>query len=72
MSSTQLLRKEYPLRKQASPSSKKSAKKEDGTLQKIGDIFQRSPLTLQSKGLYRINKAYSMLPGYCRIAFFLL
>ncbi|XP_074710236.1 kinesin-like protein KIF20B [Strix uralensis] len=49
MSSTQKKRKEYPLRKQESTSSKKSAKKKDGTLQKIGDFFQSSPITIHSK-----------------------
>ena len=70
MSSTKLFRNVYPLRKQESTSSKKSAKKKDGTLQKIGGFFQSSPVIFHSKGLYRINKAYSMLSGYCRRAFF--
>ncbi|XP_065527959.1 kinesin-like protein KIF20B isoform X4 [Lathamus discolor] len=43
------LRKPYPLRKQESTSSKSSAKKKDGTLQKIGDFFQSSPTIIQSK-----------------------
>ncbi|KFQ77663.1 Kinesin-like KIF20B [Phaethon lepturus] len=47
-STTQLFRKEYPLRKQESTSSKKSTKK-DGTLQKIGDFFQSSPTIIHSK-----------------------
>ncbi|NXG59553.1 KI20B protein, partial [Hemiprocne comata] len=49
MSNTQLSRKEYSLRKQNSTSSKKSAKKKDGTLQKIGDFFQSSPTIIHSK-----------------------
>ncbi|KGL96268.1 Kinesin-like KIF20B [Charadrius vociferus] len=49
MSTTQSLRKEYSLRKQESTSSKMSAKKKDGTLQKIGDFFQSSPTIIQSK-----------------------
>ncbi|KFQ50240.1 Kinesin-like KIF20B [Nestor notabilis] len=49
MMSTMQLRKPYPLRKQESTSSKKSAKKKDGTLQKIGDFFQSSPTIIQSK-----------------------
>ncbi|NXF03769.1 KI20B protein, partial [Smithornis capensis] len=49
MSSTQSLRKELPLRKQGSTSSKMSAKKKEGTLQKIGDFFQSSPTIIQSK-----------------------
>lgn len=60
MSTTQLSRKGYPLRKQKSSSSK-SGKKKDGTLRKIEDFFQNSPTIIHSKGLYRINKAYSML-----------
>ncbi|XP_030342416.1 kinesin-like protein KIF20B isoform X3 [Strigops habroptila] len=47
--STMQFRKPYPLRKQESTSSKKSAKKKDGTLQKIGDFFQSSPTIIQSK-----------------------
>ncbi|NXX84580.1 KI20B protein, partial [Urocolius indicus] len=47
MSITQPFRKEYSLRNKESTSSKKSAKKKDGTLQKIGDFFQ-SPI-IQSK-----------------------
>ncbi|NXF44949.1 KI20B protein, partial [Oceanites oceanicus] len=49
MTTTQSFRKEYPLRKQESTSSKKSAKKKDGTLQKIGDFFQSSPTIIHSK-----------------------
>ncbi|KFQ91256.1 Kinesin-like KIF20B [Nipponia nippon] len=49
MSTTQSFRKEYPLRKQESTSSKRSAKKKDGTLQKIGDFFQNSPTIIHSK-----------------------
>ncbi|XP_027736307.1 kinesin-like protein KIF20B [Empidonax traillii] len=49
MSTTQSLRKEYPLRKQESTLSKKSAKKKDGTLQKLGDFFQSSPTIIHSK-----------------------
>lgn len=69
MSATQSLRKEYSLRKQESTSSKTSAKKKDGTLQKIGDFFQSSPTIIQSKGLYRITKSYFMFSGHCRMAF---
>ncbi|XP_074764479.1 kinesin-like protein KIF20B [Athene noctua] len=49
MSSKQLFRKEDPLRKQESTSSKKSRKKKDRTLQKIEDFFQRSPTIIHSK-----------------------
>ncbi|NWX79414.1 KI20B protein, partial [Alca torda] len=49
MSTTQSFRKEYSLRKQESTSSKISAKKKDGTLQKIGDFFQSSPTIIHSK-----------------------
>ncbi|NXJ67484.1 KI20B protein, partial [Rostratula benghalensis] len=49
MSTTQSFRKEYSLRKQKSTSSNLSAKKKDGTLQKIGDFFQSSPTIIQSK-----------------------
>ncbi|XP_071419334.1 kinesin-like protein KIF20B isoform X2 [Pithys albifrons albifrons] len=49
ISTTQSLRKEFPLRKQESSLSKKSAKKKDGTLQKIGDFFQSSPTIIHSK-----------------------
>ncbi|CAN0173625.1 unnamed protein product [Bubo scandiacus] len=49
VSSTQVFRKEYPLRNQESISSKKSAKKKDGTLQKIGGFFQSSPVIIHSK-----------------------
>uniref|UniRef100_A0A8C0ATF2 Kinesin family member 20B n=1 Tax=Buteo japonicus TaxID=224669 RepID=A0A8C0ATF2_9AVES len=48
-STIQPSRKEYSLRKQESTSSKKSAKKKDGTLQKIGDFFQSSPNIIHSK-----------------------
>lgn len=70
MSTTQSLGKERPLRKQESSSGKKSSKKKDGRLQKIGDFFQSSPTVIHSKGLYRINKAYFMFSGYCGMAFF--
>ncbi|NWH88354.1 KI20B protein, partial [Aegithalos caudatus] len=46
---TQSLRKEYSLRRQESTLNKKSAKKKDGTLQKIGDFFQSSPTIIHSK-----------------------
>ncbi|CAM9460317.1 unnamed protein product, partial [Bubo scandiacus] len=46
---TILFRKEHPLRKQGSTSRKMSAKKKDGTLQKIGDFFQSSPIIIHSK-----------------------
>ncbi|NWW18592.1 KI20B protein, partial [Falcunculus frontatus] len=49
MSTAQSLGKEYPLRRQESSLSKKSAKKKDGTLQKIGDFFQSSPIIIHSK-----------------------
>ncbi|XP_068875743.1 kinesin-like protein KIF20B isoform X1 [Aphelocoma coerulescens] len=49
ISTTQSLGKEYPLRRQESTLSKKSAKKKDGTLQKIGDFFQSSPTIFHSK-----------------------
>ncbi|KAI1236342.1 Kinesin-like protein KIF20B [Lamprotornis superbus] len=49
MGTTQSLRKEYPLRRQDSTLNKKSAKKKDGTLQKIGDFFQSSPTIIHSK-----------------------
>ncbi|XP_061315169.1 kinesin-like protein KIF20B isoform X1 [Pezoporus flaviventris] len=49
MVSTLQPRKPYPLRKQESTSSKNSAKKNGGTLQKIGDFFQSSPTIIQSK-----------------------
>ncbi|KFV19490.1 Kinesin-like KIF20B [Tauraco erythrolophus] len=49
MSAAQSFRKEYSLRKQESTSSKKSAKKKDGTLQKLGDFFQSSPTIIHSK-----------------------
>ncbi|XP_071668029.1 kinesin-like protein KIF20B isoform X2 [Patagioenas fasciata] len=49
MSTTQSLGKERPLRKQESSSGKKSSKKRDGRLQKIGDFFQSSPTVIHSK-----------------------
>ncbi|NWX51856.1 KI20B protein, partial [Steatornis caripensis] len=49
MSTTQSSRKEYHLRKQESTSSKTSAKKKDGKLQKIGDFFQSSPTIIHFK-----------------------
>ncbi|NXE40200.1 KI20B protein, partial [Ptilorrhoa leucosticta] len=49
MSPAQSLGKEYSLRRQESSLSKKSAKKKDGTLQKIGDFFQSSPIIIHSK-----------------------
>ncbi|NWH32824.1 KI20B protein, partial [Chloropsis hardwickii] len=49
MATTQSLRKEYSLRRQESSLNKKSAKKKDGTLQKIGDFFQSSPTIIHSK-----------------------
>ncbi|KAK2518783.1 Kif20b [Columba livia] len=49
MSTTQSLGKERPLRKQESSSGKKSSKKKDGRLQKIGDFFQSSPTVIHSK-----------------------
>ncbi|NXQ61393.1 KI20B protein, partial [Anthoscopus minutus] len=49
MSTAQSLRKEYPSRRQESTQNKKSAKKKDGTLQKIGDFFQSSPTIIHSK-----------------------
>ncbi|NXN29625.1 KI20B protein, partial [Nycticryphes semicollaris] len=49
MSTTHSFRKEYSLRKQKSTSSTLSAKKKDGTLQKIGDFFQSSPTIIHSK-----------------------
>ncbi|NWR50533.1 KI20B protein, partial [Regulus satrapa] len=49
MAAAQSLRKEYPLRRQESTLSKKSTKKKDGTLQKIGDFFQSSPTIIHSK-----------------------
>ncbi|XP_008938215.1 PREDICTED: kinesin-like protein KIF20B, partial [Merops nubicus] len=48
-STTQSFRKVYSLRKQDSTASEESAKKKDGTLQKIGDFFQSSPNLIQSK-----------------------
>ncbi|KAM6390486.1 LOW QUALITY PROTEIN: kinesin-like protein KIF20B [Pluvialis apricaria] len=55
MSTTQSPRKEYSLRKQESTSSKMSAKKKDGTLQKIGDFFQSSPTIIHSKAKLQQN-----------------
>ncbi|NWI42810.1 KI20B protein, partial [Picathartes gymnocephalus] len=49
MATAQSLRKERPLRRQDSTLNKKSAKKKDGTLQKIGDFFQSSPTIIHSK-----------------------
>ncbi|NWT82751.1 KI20B protein, partial [Lanius ludovicianus] len=49
MSTAQSLGKEYPLRRQESTLSKTSAKKKDGTLQKIGEFFQSSPTIFHSK-----------------------
>ncbi|XP_066857181.1 kinesin-like protein KIF20B isoform X3 [Anser cygnoides] len=49
MYTTQTSRKEYPLRKQESTSSKRSARKKDGTLQKLGGFFQSSPTIIHSK-----------------------
>ncbi|NWZ65278.1 KI20B protein, partial [Acrocephalus arundinaceus] len=49
MATAQSLRKEYPLRRQESTLNKQSAKKKDGTLQKIGDFFQSSPTIIHSK-----------------------
>uniref|UniRef100_A0A8C5U0S3 Kinesin family member 20B n=1 Tax=Malurus cyaneus samueli TaxID=2593467 RepID=A0A8C5U0S3_9PASS len=49
VSTAQSLKKEYPLRSQESTLSKKSAKRKDGTLQKIGDFFQTSPSIISSK-----------------------
>ncbi|XP_056350273.1 kinesin-like protein KIF20B isoform X2 [Oenanthe melanoleuca] len=49
MATSQSLRKEYPLRRKDSTLNKKSAKKKDGTLQKIGDFFQSSPTIIHSK-----------------------
>ncbi|NXI36129.1 KI20B protein, partial [Galbula dea] len=48
-STAESFRREYSLRKQESTSSKNSAKKKDGTLQKIGDFFQSSPTIFHSK-----------------------
>ncbi|NWR17681.1 KI20B protein, partial [Emberiza fucata] len=49
VSTAQSLRKEYSLRRQESTLNKKSSKKKDGTLQKIGDFFQSSPTIIHSK-----------------------
>ncbi|XP_041316938.1 kinesin-like protein KIF20B isoform X2 [Pyrgilauda ruficollis] len=49
MTTAQSLRKEYSLRRQESTLNKKSARKKDGTLQKIGDFFQSSPTIIHSK-----------------------
>ncbi|NXP29893.1 KI20B protein, partial [Scytalopus superciliaris] len=63
MSATQSLRKEFPLRKQESSLSKKSAKKKDGTLQKIGDFFQSSPTIIHSKAKKLIETISSPKPA---------
>lgn len=68
MSTARSLRKEYPLRRQESTLNKKSSKKKDGTLQKIGDFFQSSPTIIHSKGLYSINNTYSLFSGHCRMS----
>lgn len=65
MSTTQTSRKEYSLRKQESTSNKRSARKKDGTLQRLGGFSQSSPTIIHSKGLYRINKTYSVFSGHC-------
>ncbi|NXM88394.1 KI20B protein, partial [Oenanthe oenanthe] len=49
MATSQSVRKEYPLRRQDSTRNKKSAKKKQETLQKIGDFFQSSPTIIHSK-----------------------
>ncbi|XP_018766334.3 kinesin-like protein KIF20B [Serinus canaria] len=49
VATAQSLRKEYSLRRQESTLNKKSSKKKDGTLQKIGDFFQSSPTIIHSK-----------------------
>ncbi|XP_068544064.1 kinesin-like protein KIF20B isoform X3 [Anas acuta] len=49
VSTTQTSRKEYSLRKQESTSNKRSARKKDGTLQKLGGFFQSSPTIIHSK-----------------------
>ncbi|XP_071604838.1 kinesin-like protein KIF20B [Heliangelus exortis] len=63
MSTTQSFRKQYFLRKQASTSSNKSAKKKDGTLQKIGDFFQSSPTIIHSKAKKLIATISSPKPA---------
>ncbi|KAM9379694.1 LOW QUALITY PROTEIN: kinesin-like protein KIF20B [Phaethornis superciliosus] len=63
LSTTQSLRKEYFLRKQASTSSNKPAKKKDGTLQKIGDFFQSSPSIIHSKAKKLIATISSPKPA---------
>ncbi|NXG23346.1 KI20B protein, partial [Grallaria varia] len=63
MSTTQSLRKEFPLRKEESSLSKKSAKKKDGTLQKIGDFLQSSPGIIQSKAKQLIETISSSKSG---------
>ncbi|XP_019327230.1 PREDICTED: kinesin-like protein KIF20B [Aptenodytes forsteri] len=66
MSTAHSFRKEYALRKQESTSSKKSAKKKDGTLQKIGDFFQSSPTIIHSKAkklIATISSPKSAEPG---------
>ncbi|XP_071895697.1 kinesin-like protein KIF20B isoform X3 [Anas platyrhynchos] len=49
VSTTQTSRKEYSLRKQESTSNKRSARKKDGTLQRLGGFFQSSPTIIHSK-----------------------
>ncbi|NXL87199.1 KI20B protein, partial [Alectura lathami] len=66
MSTKQTSRKQYTLRKQESTSSKKSARKNDGALQKIGDFFQSSPAILHSKAkklMATINSPKSAEPA---------
>ncbi|NXN47112.1 KI20B protein, partial [Rhinoptilus africanus] len=58
-----LFRKEYSLRKQESTSNKMSAKKKDGTLQKIGDFLQSSPTIIQSKAKKLIATISSPKPA---------
>ncbi|NXA26064.1 KI20B protein, partial [Ibidorhyncha struthersii] len=64
MSTTQSPRKQYSLRKQASTSSTMSAKKKDGTLQKIGDLFQSSTIihSKAKKLIVTINSPKSAEP----------
>ncbi|KFP07175.1 Kinesin-like KIF20B, partial [Calypte anna] len=63
MSTTQSFRKKYFLRNQASTSSNKSAKKKDGTLQKIGEFFQNSPTIIHSKAKKLIATISSPKPA---------
>uniref|UniRef100_A0A8B9U1B6 Kinesin family member 20B n=1 Tax=Anas zonorhyncha TaxID=75864 RepID=A0A8B9U1B6_9AVES len=49
VSTTQTSRKEYSLRKQESTSNKRSARKKDGTLQRLGGFSQSSPTIIHSK-----------------------